>query len=64
MTTTGDKAVFARFCLDHKIDPQDLANLITLGKRSKTAGEREVSIDDENVRIAAQKAHTRFEEAA
>ncbi len=64
MTTTGDKAVFARFAQNHGVSPEDLANLVTLGNRCGRAQERECSVNSDAVRLTAQHARELFEAAA
>ena len=54
---------FAHFCTTHKIEPRDVAELITLAKRAAKAGERVCNAggsEDDRERKAAR----RFEDKA
>ena len=50
---------FARFASEHRIDPGDLAELLTLAEKAFKAGEREA-----NTGRSADPARKRFEEKA
>lgn len=50
---------FARFALDYKIDPADLALMVSLARKAMAAGVREC-----NGGRSADKQQKRFEEAA
>lgn len=54
-----DHIAFARFAAEHKIDPTDLARLITLARRASNANVQEC-----NTGKSADNACKRFEEAA
>lgn len=53
------KVRFARFAVEHKVDPLDLAELLTLASRAFSAGETEA-----NTGKSADKARERFEAKA
>lgn len=55
---------FARFCVDHGVDPADLAELMGLAGRAAAAGERAAGSDDERIDRASERATRKFEEKA
>ena len=67
MTLPKDLALcvrFARFCAEYAVEPADLAELIVLARRAKTAAERAHNIDSEDVRTADDRASERFADKA